>query len=474
VSPERFLMLITPVMTMAMVTVGMRMGADTPMRAAVLFGAPASGAGTGLAWQVVTFDEDHGMREPVAVPDVEVAVRSEGREAHWRGATNIDGAAEMLLPLQDANHVRVDVRAGGAPLAVGDAEVPVPAAHAAATTSWTRFTRREGNIVLDVAILGQRVASGFPASIWVRATDATTRAALARVVVELEQDASLSSALGSVRTDERGWAHVTATPMGHAVSMTLHARTAGDKTGLWAGALIVSPGAAQLSVRDRYSSEEEPAFDLVMPNVRATGYVEIDNARGRAWAAAGPWATSDGGPPRAVLRAPRLAPGLYWAVASSDPAAGALLGPGTLARAFFVAASDEQALSFGTDSEECAPPHDPRELVRAVSVCASLASPVPVPRRMLLDGFAAQRALQAHKRRRGFGVALGAIAMSILLETVLLLRAAHQARLRLRALAAGESEFSDAQVARAGKLGIALLVAMLGFVLLAAFLAKAG
>jgi hypothetical protein len=268
-----------------------------------------------------------------------------------------------------------------------------------------------------------------------------------------------------------------ATPMGHAVALTLHARASHGRAGLWAGALFVSPGAAQLSARDRYSPEEEPLLDLVMPNVRTTAYVEIDDARGRAWAAAVPLSAREGGLPGASVHAPRLAPGLYWAVISSDPAGDALLGPGTSARPFFVASSDEQALSFGTDREACAPPRDPHELVRALSVCAALVGPTPVPREMLLDGFAAQHARRSLKRARSMALSLGAIGIAMVLETVLLVRTARRARMRLHAVASAEElggALVDERSARAGKLGIALLVAMLGFLLLAAFLARAG
>jgi hypothetical protein len=307
----------------------------------------------------------------------------------------------------------------------------------------------------------------------------TTHAPLAGATIEAEQDASLSTANAQARTDTDGWAHVIAMPMGHAVALTLHARASGGRTGLWAGALLVSPGAAQLSARDRYSPEEEPALDLVMPNVRTTGYVEIDDANGRAWAAVVPLSAPDGGLPRASVRAPRLAPGLYWVVAGSDPAASALLGPGTIARPFFVAGTDELALAFGTDRDDCARPRDPRELARAVSVCAALVGPAPTPRRHVLDGFAASHERRAHKRARALAVALGAIAIAMALETVLLLRVGHRARTGLRdviggQVTGGEPEVRDALTERAGRLGMMLLVALLGFVLLAAFLARAG
>jgi hypothetical protein len=44
---ERLLLLATPVVAMAAVALGLRVGAGGGMRAAVVYGAPESGAGTG-------------------------------------------------------------------------------------------------------------------------------------------------------------------------------------------------------------------------------------------------------------------------------------------------------------------------------------------------------------------------------------------------------------------------------------------
>jgi hypothetical protein len=261
--------------------------------------------------------------------------------------------------------------------------------------------------------------------------------------------------------------------MGYGVALLLHAHGPDGKTGDWAGALFVSPGAAQIVARDRYAPEEQPLLDVVVPNVRRIAYLEIDDARGRAWGAALPLETSDGAMPRAGVRAPKLAPGLYWAVASSDPTGAAQLGPGSIARPFFVAESDEAALAFGTDAE-CSPPRDPREVHRVLGVCLALAGATAIPRWTALDGFAEKRSRDARRRARGLSIALGAIAVAMLLETLLLLRAAHGARVRLLASTSEEREALGAPGGRAGNVGIALLVALLGFALLAAFLARGG
>jgi hypothetical protein len=453
---------------MSIVALGLRLGAGSSVRAAVVYGAPLSEAGTGLAWQIVAYDEDRGYREPVSLPEVDVIARARGTEVRWRGSTNADGAAEMLLRLP-ASPEALEVRAGGALLARGTPMIASPPRDPP-STGWARFSRREGDVLLDVAVLGQRVATGFPADLLVRATDAVTHRPLADLTIEAERDASFLPAVATTTTDRRGWAHVVATPVGHAVAVVLHARAEGH-TGVWAGGLAVSPGAAQVAVDARVSPDDEPSIDVVVPTLRSTAYVEIDDARGRAWATAVPLTAARDGLPHVTVRAPKLAPGLYWAVESGDPAGGAILGPGTLARPFFVAPSDEAALAFGTDRSVCAPPMDGRETARAIATCLAVAAPAPVPRWIALEGFSMQHARDAERRARGLALAVGGILVAGALEVLLLLRTAAIARARLRDT---ENAVSRHLVGRAWTIGVALLVAMLGFVLLGAFLVRLG
>jgi hypothetical protein len=487
---ERLLMIATPILAMTAVALGLRLGARGDDRAAVVYGAPASGAGTGLAWQVATFHEVAGAREPLALSDVEVVARAADREARWRGSTNDDGIAEVLLALPPAAVVDLEVRAGGAVLAGGRAEVASSEAGFPAS-AWAPFARREGRLALDVAVLGQRVASGFSATIWVRAADAATRAALVNVTIDPENDSSLSSSPGVI-TDERGWARVVATPMGHAVALVVHARAPDGRTGEWAGALLVSPGAPDLTANDRYGPDEQPSLDIVAPNLRSRAYVEIDDARGRAWGAAVALATEDGAMPHARVRAPRLAPGLYWAIASSDPMGAALLGPGTIARPFFVASSDEAALAFGTDAEACALPRDARDIARVLGACLARTRPIAHPRAVAIEGFSERHAVDRRRAAAGLSVALGAIGVAVVLEAILVLRAWHSARAQLRTASRGEneseneseseseneseseSENESVRTERAWNVVVALLVALLGFGLLAALLIRAG
>jgi hypothetical protein len=474
---ERVVMLGAPVIALATVALGLRLGAPEGVRAAVVYGAPASRAGTGLAWQVMTFEESARGREVISLANLQVLARAGAGEARWRGATNEDGAAEVLLALPTDEGVDLEVSAGRAVLASGPASMPVPATRSPPRSAWARFARREGAIALDVAVLGQHVPAGFPATIWVRATDPMSGAALPGVAIELAPDSSLLPSSPGEPTDERGWAKVLATPIGHAVTMILRANARDGREGTWAGALFVSPGASRVIARARYLPSEEPAIDLVVPNLRKTAYFEIDDAQGRVWAQAlrvENVVEANAAMPTASLRAPRLAPGLYWAVASDDPMGAAQLGPGTSVGPFFVASTDDEALSFGTDRSECMPPSGVRDVARVVSLCLALAAAAPVPRWKALDGFDLQHARDRDKHARGLGLAVGAIVVAALLETILLLRAAAASRARLRALADTGETPQPLRTGRIVGVVVALLVALLGFVLLAAFVARAG
>src|SRR5579859_3987594 len=189
---ERLLLVLTPAVAMTAVAVGLRVGARGEVRAAVVYGASAAAGARELAWQVVVFDEDQGVREPVSGLPLSVDARAGEVVSQWLGATNADGVAELALPRADG--VRLEVRSGALILAQGDARLPPARVRGPAQTGWLRFARREGAIALDVAAFGQRVAPGYPAELWVRATDARTHAPLRDVAVAVDRDTSLTIA----------------------------------------------------------------------------------------------------------------------------------------------------------------------------------------------------------------------------------------------------------------------------------------
>jgi hypothetical protein len=455
-----------PLVATATVGVGLAMGASGKARAALVYGAAPSRANAGTAWQVVVADQDHGMREGAAHVAVDVLGRSGDRASEWHGTTDGDGVAEAILALPDPARVTLEVRSAGTVLARGDgAAAPASPLPAPPSNPWAPFARREGPIALDVAVLGGRAAPSFPASVWVRARDAASGAPVAGAEVEPRDDPSLTTFTARARTDSRGWAEIVLTPAGLAIGLALDARASDGRTGSWIGGLVASPGAPRLATRSRWSPDEAVEVSVLAPPTRSTAYVEIDDAAGRAWATSVDLSATGGGA-TAEVRAPRLAPGLYWAVASSDPVGASTLGAGSSARPFFVARTDEEALALGPDRDTCALPHDLRETPGAIGSCLAVVVETPVGRWLALDGFAAERERDAEKRARGLAVALGGVAIAVLLEAALLLRAAAVARVAVDGALPVDR--------RRWTVVVALLTGLLGFALLAAFLVRLG
>jgi len=468
---ERGLLVAAPVGAVAAVAVGLGLGGHGGTRAAIVYAAGPAAAGTRLAWQVVALEEERGARDPLGDLHLEVAASSSGRTARWEGTTDGDGVAELDLALPAANPVHLEVRAGTELLAEGDVIVPADLDRPAPPPAWLRFARREGPIALDVAVLGERVPPGFPAQLWVRASNAKTGAVLAGADVTIVSDPSLTPLVPDARTDGRGWAELVATPVGLAVTLTLHAAK-GALAGDWTGGLFMSPGGTRMETRSRWGPDDDIAIDVQSPVPRPTAYLEVDDARGRAWATVLALAPPRGVTPGAVAHVPRLGPGLYWAVASNDPGNAAGLGAGTTVRPFFVAASDEAALAFGPSPDECTPSRDPRDGSRAVASCLALAAATPVRRWTAVEGFSMHRAGDARRRARGLAIGVGALLIAALLETVLLMRTAATARARLAAAPDAPEGAATAEASRRWSVAVTLLVMLLGFALLGAFLVR--
>jgi hypothetical protein len=472
---ERWLLVITPFVAMTTVGVGLRVGAADPIVAATVYSAAESRAGLGLAWQLVAFRVTRGAREPLASVPLEVTTRVGAVSARWTGATNEDGVAEMQLPVSGAAIFEIEVRSGSEILAKGQARVPPRLERSAVTPVWMPFARREGAIVLDVAVLGQRLAPGFPASLWVRAIDASSGARLSGVTLQPDADGSLTFGQFNSTTSKDGWGELTATSLGFAISLGLRARIADGRTGAWRGGLFASPGAVKIETRERWAPGETAAIRLVAPTVRPGEYFEIDDGNGRVWAAAVSLVQASDGTSSATVVTPALPPGLYWAVASTDPGGATMLGPGTATLPFFVAANDQTAARFGTDPAECAAPADADGPSRALGPCLAVAAALPVARWTALDGFSEKNGKLRDKRRRGMAIAGSGALVAMALEALLVFRAAARGR-RLRQVrnVAEPGERPQAELTLSPPLlsTIALLIALLGFALVAAFVLR--
>jgi hypothetical protein len=487
VNLTKWMLVLTPAAGLATVALGLRVGAPSTQRAAIVYAAPAPLHNQVRSLSIEVFRDQGGVREPVAGSPVDVEAETVDDAAQCRATTNDDGVAECVvnvgmppllrgLTVFGTDHARDAVLASGTPVEPPAGPVlspPVP---------WLPFVRREGEVEIDAVLVGERAAPGFPATIWVHTVERDTRRPLAGASVELEGDASLTPAVAKGTTDARGWASIAVTPLGLAVTVTLRARgrraVPGDGPeilGEWVAPFPMAPGAARVDTRPRWSPDEPIEIALTEPVAWRNAYVEIDDARGRAWAT-----TVSGGAARGDgtviegLHPPALAPGLYWAVASAAPF-GAAEGDGRTAyRAFFVAASDDAALALGASREACAAPSDPRDAARALGPCLALSARPAIARWEALDGFDALRAVDRGRRKSGLQIALFGLLAAALLEATLLLQGAARARVRWGIDGAAPVPAGGFAASRLWTVAVTVLVALLGFALIAAVLFRIG
>ncbi len=199
---------------------------------------------------------------------------------------------------------------------------------------------------------------------------------------------------------------------------------------------------------------------LVAPNPRNVVYAEVDDDHGRVFAAALPVVVEQGDPvPRARLTIPGLANGLHWLVVSGEPRGAEHLAGAAIAKPFLVGAS-------------------PEFKERLCGLGPWLAQRPPTngfPRWLALDGMQTRGAKNRARHRMGLVIGLGSLLLAAVLEILLLTAASREAR-AVMMLAEREGGAPDEDVGKVvtqapgGGLAIAILVALLGFALLAALM----
>ncbi|MEZ4260774.1 MAG: hypothetical protein R3B36_16990 [Polyangiaceae bacterium] len=464
-SRRRQLMIAAPLLSVATLMVGLRVGAKDATRSATVVAAPPTSRG--IAWQIVTYIDDRAVREVAPVRGLVVTARSGGREATWRGDSNVDGVAEAWLPLEGLNAtsvVDIEVRADGEaePLAGGQVHVREEPWGPERSDVAARPTKKTGDIDIEVLVDGERLVPGFPVSMWVHTSGGPHEG----LEITAKPEPGLRVEPSSAKPCAPGWTELVVTAEAHVVGVTLEAHTASGQTGTWFGALPVAPGAFHVSM-DRHLEAQKPAkVVLLAPNPRKIAYLEVDDARGRHFAAALDVRTEPGDPtPRAALELPPLPDGLYWLAISGDTrGTDAMLGA-AVAKPFVV--GKPAALS---DTSAC-------------GVGAFLAKN-PGSRFLkwdALDGLSSRRGREAARRRIGLLIGVLSLLVAAMIEAVLIGQGAKEAREQVAAALADADDATDAgaearrqHIARTGGAGnvvVGLLLALLGFGLLAAFAA---
>ncbi len=453
---------LTPVVVMVTFALGLHVGAQKPVRSAVVYGAPPASGRTGLSWQIVTIRDDRGVREAIAVDGLTVTARANGRSATWRGGTNSDGVAELWFDLGAVHrNDRVDlvVRADGeaSPLAEGVARwEQAPWGPPDGAPAFARPSKREGALAVDLAVDGERLAPTVPTSLWVHVLDRSNGQPVAGATLIAEPEPGLS--LGATRavTCANGWGELRASAEVHVVGLGLRAEAPGGRHGTWYGAVPVAPGGCAVSMPRETPQGAPFGVDVSLPSVGTTLYLEVDDRAGRAFAAALPLASSPDTMPHGHVDVPPLGEGLYWLVTSSEPRGAERLSGSTIARPFRV--------EGGPAPDRC-------------QLGPSLATAIATPfgRWVALDGLAGKRGRDGSNRARGLFIAVVSLVLGATLETLLLLRASARSRRELDHVveAMGDAEGSATALRRhglGGSLLVGLLLALLGFALLAALL----
>ena len=451
---DRAVIAAVAALSIATTAVGLRVGAGESVRAAILVGAPLARGGGHAALQLRTQEDDGRTRSAVSTR-FSATLRAKGAARTFSGATNADGVAEIELDapgLADGDPIDVDVTDGrGGVLARGcarwPAEIPRPTIveHEA-----VRPSRDEGAIRMRVAILDAALAPGEAGRAWVT-TSASTEPPR-DVHIEATPDLGLDVASPFRPSTDPSCARSGSLELvarGMSGSLALHARDALGREGDWYGAIPVAPGA--MHVETAHVAPLGPLHVAVTSaSARTMAYVELDDDAGRGAARAMQLA---GDPPRGETTFELRAPGRHFLVVSGEPDGAKRIAGATRALPIW------------------AGPNAPCE-----ADLAELAA-TAFPRFTMLDGFEAEHARLAHRKRKGRFIALTALALGSFLETLLLLRAARDGRRRLERLQNALLEEDDAsatkRIGSRGPLDVVVVLGMslLGFALLFALVA---
>ncbi|MBX3185873.1 MAG: hypothetical protein KF819_02615 [Labilithrix sp.] len=474
ISPRRVVQILAPLVAILTLMIGLRVGAGDAVRAAVVFGAPpgraAPGAKGRLAWQLLTFIDDRGVKETTAMKGLVVVARARGQEARWTGESNGDGIAEITLEIEgitagDPIDLEVRVEGDAEPLARGRAiwrEVAWAKRDAArdGVVAALRPTQRTGAIGLDVVVENERLIPGFTTPLWIHATP-PPGIAKAGIAIAIAPEPGLVAEREQATTCGDGWAEVPVMAQAHVVGSGFDARAA-HATGRWFGSIPVAPGAFFVSMPRVIPEGTPSAAVLLAPNPRDVVYAELDDEQGRVAAAALKVVVEPGDPtPRARFELPPLAAGVHWLVVSGEPRGGERLAGAATAKAILVGGAP------GIDLHDTC----------SVGPWLAQRPATGFPRWVALDGLPERSAHNRTRYRLGMFIGLVALLAAGILETLILVAASREARVALQLAELDEDDASAKKVTAAppgGSLAIALLVAILGFALLAVLLVAKG
>lgn len=447
---SRVPLVVVPVLAVAALALGLRVGAREDFKVAVVYAAPPAKGSSVLAWQLMTLEQERGVEQTLPM-HVHVTATARGQTVTTETTTNDDGIAEISLPfasLGPSDSIVMSVRDdAGALLAEGSTTMTSPTREAP-REQWVRASKLEGRIGLGLTVRGGRLVPGFPVRAYVRAVDNQGARPLSGVELHAQSDMAIDASSASP-TCSTGWAPLDLTARAHVADLTITARNKTDE-GSWYGAVPIAAGALGVDVAER-APPGPLTFTVTAPGAQSTAYVEVDDAEGRAFAQvvdlSGP---AKSGPPMARVTTPPLAPGLHWVVASGEPKGATTMNGATIAL----------PVRVGATETECATGSD-------ASLVAS-----GFPRWPAIDGRDHARALAAERRKKGLSLALGSFAVAAALETLLIAMASRGAKRGMARVAdeAGAPDIAPPARQRWLDVTVALLLFLLVLGLLAAFM----
>ncbi|CAN5274100.1 hypothetical protein BH09MYX1_BH09MYX1_02510 [soil metagenome] len=440
---HKLFLLLVPLLTVAIVGLGLRTGAKDEVEAAIVHGAPLPKGGGRLAWTLSTFREASGVRDVLVTP-FHATFHGAGEAVVLDGTTNEEGTAELAATLPGLQHgdpLSIEITGtGGVVLAAGQV------AWADVIRSETRVlvhpTVREGELDVIVSAWGARLPAAHEGVLWVRADDHASGHPAHLVRVDIEPDPALTiiDPFRAACTDVAGTIRVIANM--HVAPSDLRVTDEHGKTGRFYGSLPIAPAALWVDVPDR-APAGPASFTITAPNTHKFAYVEVDDEAGRAFGAQVALVSDALDPfPHARVTTPPLAPGLHWIVVSGEPEGAEALAGAT------------RAIPLRVDAPaECDEPFSGR-------------TPTALPRFVALDGFARARIPAQGRKRIGRKIILGAVATGLTLELLLLASALR----KKPGFAAHEEQPKEPARSRAFDAIALLMLSALGFLLLFALL----
>ncbi|HEX7667284.1 MAG TPA: hypothetical protein VF407_22285 [Polyangiaceae bacterium] len=439
---DTWVIVLTPALSFATLAVGLHVGASGETVAAVVEGAPPSGENMRLAWQVKVYRADRGVREVVPNEALTVTLDHSGHTSSLAITTTPDGVAEMVAPLPgvrggDDVVLSISRARDGLVLAQGHTTVPAFAKRGSESKGFLPYFARDGAIVLDVATEGGALPGALPGIVSIRAKDASGQPVVGATLTFEANDFGIEK---PETTRVGGWANVSALALLNG-ELKITA-TKGDLKGTWSGAIPVKLGAIRAAIMPEPSNPDHKMLTLVRATTSAAqAYVEIDDAHGRAWAATPLLEPApNGGSIGAQISLPQdLATDRVWVVAGTLPDSAETLAAGTSA---WMQIDDPSPSSEVLGA---------RSIVKAGTF----------GRTVVLDGFALASARASERKKKGLTIAIGALVAGAIVEAIAILRGASK----------GSAVKATWITGKMGTIVIGVGLAIVGFFMLAAFVA---